>query len=187
MSQYRANRSQRQRPIAQAHHLSHWHSSAATLHSMLTCEHNESRQEQKSARLQQCRAAAGSLLCHIETQRTQCMYCVCSGIKSWGKGSSLAANSASSDQEAALNAAMPSFRWNKTTVAILGLRTCHAMIPASGNLYSYGEQPFLLTTREQTDTLKSTEQPKEFGLQLTRSVNNAMCTLMCIISECTTA
>ena len=33
----------------------------------------------------------------------------------------------------------------------------------------------------------STEQPKEFDVQLTRSVNNAMRMLMCTISECTTA
>ena len=87
--------------------------------------------------LQQWRAAAGSLLCRI---KTQCMYCVCSCIKSWAIGSSLASDSAISDQEAALNAAMPSFRWNKTMVAILGLRTCHAMIPASGNMYPYDDR-----------------------------------------------
>ena len=73
-------------------------------------------------------------------------------------------------------------------VAILGLRSYHAMIPVSGNLYSYtyGEQPFMLTTREQTDTVLATEQPQEFVLQLPRSVINAMSMLMCTSSENTT-
>ena len=63
---------------------------------------------------------------------------------------------------------MPSFRcsnWcSKPTVAILRLRTCHAMIPASGYLYPYSDQPFALNIHEQTDTMLSTEQPKQFDL-----------------------
>ena len=72
-------------------------------------------------------------------------------------------------------------------VAILGLRTCHAMIPASGNLYPYDDQNIIVTVQEQTDTVLSTERPKEFDMQLTRSVNTAMRMLTFTISECTTA
>ena len=61
------------------------------------------------------------------------------------------------------------------------------MIPASDNLHPYDDKPFILTIQEQTDTVLSTGQPKEFDVQLTRSVNNAMRMLTCTISECTTA
>ena len=76
---------------------------------------------------------------------------------------------------------------NVAMVAMLGLCTWHAMIPASGNLYPYDDQPFILTTQEQTETVLLTVQPKKSDLQLITSVNNAMSMLTRTNSKFTTA